>query len=200
MAGGPLRLPVQWVVRAADLEYRAYAGRLAGGTVRVGDEVVVLPSGARTRVAAVDDGSGAVEAAGAPLSVAVRLQDELDVARGALLVRAGEEPRSAREISATVCWLGDAPSRPRGRYLLKHTTSTVLAVLDTIHHTLEVEDLTERAGAEALSRNEIGRVTLRVSSELFFDPYAENRTTGSFILIDEATNETVGAGMIGDGG
>ena len=114
--------------------------------------------------------------------------------------RAGEEPRAARSIEATVCWLGDAPSRTRGRYLLKHTTSTVLAVLETIHHTLEVEDLSERTGAEALSRNEIGRVSVRVSSEVFCDPYAENRTTGSFILIDEATNETVGAGMIGDGG
>jgi sulfate adenylyltransferase large subunit len=199
LGAGPLRLPVQWVVRSQSLEHRSYAGQVAGGVVRVGDDVVVLPSGARTRVVGVDNGSGAVESAGAPLSVSIRLADELDVARGALIAPADAPPRAAREISATVCWLGEAPSRPRGRYLLKHTTSTVLAVLDAIDHTLEVEDLSQRGGAEALSRNEIGRVRLRVSSELFFDRYADNRTTGSFILIDEATNETVGAGMILDG-
>ena len=98
-----------------------------------------------------------------------------------------------------MCWLGEEASKPRGRYVLKHMTSTVRAVLDTIHHTLEVERLEERAGADCLTRNEIGRVTLRVSEELFFDRYADNRVTGSFILVDEATNETVGAGMI-DGG
>jgi sulfate adenylyltransferase large subunit len=198
LAGGPLRLPVQWVVRDQESEHRGYAGRLAGGTVRVGDEVVVLPAGTSTRVSAVD-APGPVDAAGAPLSVAVQLEDELDVARGSLIHRAGEAPRSGREIDATLCWLGEAHSVPRGRYLLKHTTSTVRAVLDTIHNTLAVEDLTERPDADNLSRNEIGRVTLRTSAELHFDRYAENRTTGSFILVDEATNETVGAGMI-DGG
>jgi sulfate adenylyltransferase large subunit len=199
LADGPLRLPVQWVVRDQESEHRGYAGQLASGTVRVGDEVVVLPAGTASRVTAVDAPSGPVEAAGAPLSVAVQLADQLDVARGSLIHRAGEAPRSGREIEATVCWLGDARSVPRGRYLLKHMTSTVRAVLDTIHHTLAVEDLTERPDADSLSRNEIGRVTLRTSAELHFDRYADNRTTGSFILIDEATNETVGAGMIDDG-
>jgi sulfate adenylyltransferase large subunit len=199
LADGPLRLPVQWVVRDQGSEYRGYAGQLASGTVRVGDEVVVLPSATSSRVAAVDAPSGSVEEAGAPLSIAVQLEDQLDVARGAMIVRAGEAPRSGREIEATVCWLGEEASRPRGVYGLKHTSTTVRAVLDTIHHTLEVEQLTERPDADSLSRNEIGRVTLRTSAELFFDRYADNRTTGSFILIDEATNETVGAGMIDDG-
>jgi len=199
LAGGPLRLPVQWVVRDQESEHRGYAGQLAGGTVQVGDEVVVLPAGTGSRVSAIDAPSGPVESAGAPLSIAVQLEDQLDVARGAMIVRAAERPRSGREIDATLCWLGEEASKPRGRYLLKHTTATVRAVLDTIHHTLEVEKLDERPDADSLSRNEIGRVTLRVSSELFFDRYADNRTTGSFILIDEATNETVGAGMIDDG-
>jgi len=199
LAGGPLRLPVQWVVRDQQIEHRGYAGQLAGGIVQVGDEVVVLPAGTSSRVAAIDAPSGSVEAAGAPLSIAVQLEDQLDVARGAMIVRAGEAPRSGREIDATVCWVGEAQSQPRGRYLLKHTTSTVRAVLDTIHHTLEVEQLTERPDADSLSRNEIGRVTLRTSAPLYFDRYADNRTTGSFILVDEATNETVGAGMIDDG-
>jgi sulfate adenylyltransferase subunit 1 len=192
VAGGPLRLPVQWVVRAADIEHRGYAGQLASGTVRVGDEVVVLPARTTSRIASITP----ADVVGAPLSVSVELEDELDVARGALIVRAGEEPRASREITATLCWLGEAASQPRGRYLLKHMTSTVRAILDTIHHTLEVERLEEREGADCLTRNEIGRVTLRVADELFFDPYRDNRTTGSFILIDEATNETVGAGMI----
>jgi bifunctional enzyme CysN/CysC len=192
VAGGPLRLPVQWVIREPSLEHRAYAGRLASGTVRAGDEVVVLPSRTSSRIASVipDD------VVGAPLSVSVELEDDLDVARGSLIVRPGEEPAGAREFSATLCWLGEAASQPRGRYLLKHMTSTVRAVIDTIHHTLEVERLEERGGADCLTRNEIGRVTLRVSESLFFDPYRVNRTTGSFILIDEASNETVGAGMI----
>jgi bifunctional enzyme CysN/CysC len=198
-AGGPLRLPIQWVIRAPEQEHRGYAGQLASGSVRAGDEVVVLPAGTATTIASVSGPEGEVEAADAPLSVAVALADELDVARGDLICRAGEEPRAAREITATLCWLGEAQSRPRGRYLLKHTTSTVRAVLEEIHHTLEVERLTERTGADCLGRNEIGRVTLRTSAELRFDPYAENRTMGSFILIDEATNETVGAGMIDDG-
>jgi sulfate adenylyltransferase large subunit len=192
VAGGPLRLPVQWVIREASLEHRSYAGALASGTLHVGDEVVVLPARVTTRV----DSITPADVVGAPLSVSVELADELDVARGSLLVRAGEEPSSSREITATLCWLGEAVSQPRGRYLLKHMTSTVRAVVDTIHHTLEVERLEERGGADCLTRNEIGRVTLRVSEPLYFDPYRVNRTTGSFILIDEASNETVGAGMI----
>jgi bifunctional enzyme CysN/CysC len=192
VAGGPLRLPVQWVIRSQALEHRSYAGQLASGTAHVGEEVVVLPARLRTRIASISP----ADVVGAPLSVSVELEDELDVARGSLIVRPGEEPSASREISATLCWLGEAASVPRGRYLLKHMTSTVRGVLDTIHHTLEVETLSERADTDSLSRNEIGRVTLRVSDELFFDPYRVNRVTGSFILIDEATNETVGAGMI----
>ncbi len=198
LADGPLRLPVQWVVRHQESEHRGYAGQLAGGTVRVGDEVVVLPAGTSSRVSAIDAPAGSVDAAGAPLSVAVQLEDQLDVARGSMIARPAEAPRSGREIDATICWVGEEASR-RGPYGLKHTTATVRAVLDTIHHTLEVEQLSERPDADSLSRNEIGRVTLRTSAELFFDRYSDNRTTGSFILIDEATNETVGAGMIDDG-
>ena len=154
----------------------------------------------RSRVSAIDAPSGTVEAAGAPLSIAVRLEDQLDVARGAMIARAGEAPRSGREIDATrlLARRGAQPARA-GATCSSTPRRTVRAVLDTIHHTLEVEQLTERPDADCLSRNEIGRVTLRTSAELFFDRYADNRTTGSFILIDEATNETVGAGMIDDG-
>jgi bifunctional enzyme CysN/CysC len=196
LAAAPLRLPVQYVLR--DEDGRAYAGRLAGGTVRVGEQVVVLPSGLTTRIAAVEGPDGPVEAAPAPLSIAVRLEDELDAGRGALICRPGEAPLTARDVVATVCWLGENPARLGGRYLIKHLTRTERARLEEIHHTLHVEDLAERVGADSLGRNEIGRVALRVSAELLYDPYAANRETGAFILIDEGTNETVGAGMLAD--
>jgi bifunctional enzyme CysN/CysC len=196
VADAPLRLPVQYVIR--DDESRAYAGQLAAGTVRAGDEVVVLPSGVTTRVAALEGPDRPLEEAPAPLSVAVRLEDDVDAGRGTLLVRPGEEPLAGRDVEATLCWLGDDPARLGGRYLIKHTTRTERARLEVIHHTLHVEDLEERPGADALGRNDIGRVSLRVSAELRYDPYTVNRHTGAFILIDEATNETIGGGMLLD--
>jgi bifunctional enzyme CysN/CysC len=196
VAGAPLRLPVQYVIREG--EGRAYAGQLAGGTVAVGQEVVVLPAGVRTRVAAVETPSGPAAAAPAPLSVAVRLEDEIDAGRGALIAAVDAPPLAARDVTATLCWLGESPARTGGRYLLKHTTRSERARLEAIHHTLRVETLEPRMGADQLGLNEIGRVSLRTSADLHFDPYAVNRSTGAFILIDEATNETVGAGMLDD--
>jgi sulfate adenylyltransferase large subunit len=197
VADAPLRLPVQYVIRDG-AGPRAYAGQLAGGTIRAGDEVVVLPSGLTTRVADVEGPDGPLEQAPAPLSVSVRLEDEVDAGRGTLLVRPGEEPLAGRDVEATMCWLGENPARLGGRYLIKHTTRTERARLEVIHHTLHVEDLAERPGADALGRNDIGRVSLRVSADLRYDPYAVNRHTGAFILIDEASNETVGGGMLDD--
>jgi sulfate adenylyltransferase large subunit len=178
IADGPARLPVQLVIR--DGEQRRYAGRLAAGALRPGDEVVVLPSGLRTRVSAVEGAGGAREEAFAPLSVTIGLEDDLDVSRGDLIATADAAPEPVRELEATVIWFGDAPARPGGRYLLKHTTRTVRAKLD----------------AAALELNDIGAVRLRLGEPVMADPYAEVRTTGAFILIDEASNETVGAGMV----
>ena len=196
VAGG-LRFPVQYVIRTG--EQRAYAGQLAGGTVRPGDDVVVLPGGLPTRVAGVEGPSGPLEHAVAPLSVAVTLEGELDVGRGSMLCGAAEPPRSARDIEATVCWMGESPGRPGGRYVLKHTTRSERARLEVVHETLDVATLSTRPGGDSLGLNDIGRVTVRCASELVFDPYAVNRNTGAFILIDEATNDTVAAGMIIDG-
>jgi bifunctional enzyme CysN/CysC len=196
LAAGPLRLPVQFVIRSG--ERRAYAGQLAGGSVRAGDEVVVLPGGLTTRVAAVEGPAGPLEAAGAPLSVAVSLDDELDAGRGALICPADSRPVASRDVEATVCWMGESPARVGGRYLLKHTTRTERARLEIVRETLDVATLSSRPGADSLGLNDIARVSLRCASELVSDPYAENRTTGAFILIDEATNDTVGAGMIAD--
>jgi bifunctional enzyme CysN/CysC len=191
---GPLRLPVQYVIRTG--EQRAYAGQLAGGIVRLGDEVVVLPAGLATRVAAVEGPAGPLDAAAAPLSVALRLENELDVGRGAMICRPEERPHAARELEATVCWMGESAARPGGRYVLKHTTRTERARLELIEETLDVATLTARPGGDSLGLNEIARVRLRCAGELTFDAYAGNRTTGAFILIDEMTNETVAAGMI----
>jgi bifunctional enzyme CysN/CysC len=194
LAAAPLRLPVQYVIRAG--EQRAYAGQLAGGSVRLGDEVVVLPGGLSSRVTAIEGPGGPLESASAPLSVAVSLEDELDVGRGALICPPAERPVVARELEATLCWLGESPGRAGGRYLLKHTTRCERARLEAVRETLDVATLTGKPGGDSLGLNDIARVSLRCASELAFDPYTENRWTGAFILIDEATNDTVGAGMI----
>jgi sulfate adenylyltransferase subunit 1 (EFTu-like GTPase family) len=192
-ADGPARLPIQYVIRHGD--ERHYAGRLASGTLRAGDEVVVLPSGARSRVARVLGPRGEAADAAAPASVSIVLEDEVDVGRGDMIARASEAPTPSRELAATLCWLGDAPARAGGTYLLKHTTRTVRAKLDAIEDRLDVTTF-ERAPAAELELNAIGRVRLRLGGELAADPYAISRATGAFILIDEATNDTVGAGMV----
>ena len=193
-ADGPSRLPVQYVIRGGSA--RLYAGRLASGTLRAGDEVVVLPSGARTTVTEVRGPRGELADAAAPVSVSVALADELDVGRGDMIAAASEPPAAARELDATVCWLGDAPARPGATYLLKHTTRTVRAKLDAITDRLDVTTLA-REPATVLELNAIGRVRLRTGAEVMADPYGVSRATGAFILIDEATNDTVGAGMVG---
>jgi sulfate adenylyltransferase large subunit len=190
LADGPARLPVQYVIRA-DGE-RWYAGRLASGTLEIGDEILVLPSGTRTRVRAFEDGG---DRAAAPRSIAVALTDDLDVGRGEVLARSAEAPRPVRELTATVCWLGDAPAHPGDRYLIKHTTRSVPARLEGIEHRLDVTTLAHEP-ADELALNAIGRVRLRLGAPIVPDRYGHVRATGSFIVIDEATNDTVGAGMV----
>ena len=196
-----LRFPVQWVIRPQSLEhpdYRGYAGQLAGGVLRAGDEVVVLPGGRRTRVAAVETYDGELDEAFPPMSVIVRLADDLDVGRGDLLCRPGDAPAPSRELVADLCWMAEAPLRAGGRYAIKHTTRSARAVVDAIEHRVDVHTLDPVPGPDALGLNDIGRVRLRMSAPLVADTYARNRATGSFVLIDEATNDTVGAGMIAE--
>jgi bifunctional enzyme CysN/CysC len=196
-----LRFPVQWVIRPQSVEhhdYRGYAGQVAGGVLRAGDEVVVLPSGRRTRVAAVETPDGELGEAFPPMSATVRLADDLDVGRGDMLCRPGDAPAPSRELTADVCWMAEAPLRPGGRYALKHTTRSARAVVDAIEHRVDVPTLGTVPDPEELGLNDIGRVRLRISAPLIADPYARNRTTGSFILVDETTNDTVGAGMIAE--
>jgi bifunctional enzyme CysN/CysC len=193
------RFPVQWVVRPMSDEhhdYRGYAGQVASGVFRVGDDVVVLPSGIETRVAGIETYDGPVEEAFPPLSVTLLLEDDLDVSRGDMICRPHNRPIEAREVEAMVCWMSERPLQPAGRYRIKHTTRTALAKADELRYRIDVNTLHRHEDASGLSLNEIGRLRLRLSSPLFLDEYRRNRTTGSFILIDESTNDTVGAGMV----
>jgi len=210
----PARFPVQWVIRpgagiaagvnrnapagagAADPDYRGYAGQLASGALRRGDEVAVLPGGGRTRIAAIDTYDGELEEAMAPMSLTLRLEDELDISRGELICRPEEAATVGRELEADVCWMTDRALRPGGRYVLKQTSRMATAIVDRIEDVVDVHTLKRTQPAEELALNDIGRVHLRTSVELAFDPYTSNRRTGSFILIDQDSNETVGAGLI----
>jgi sulfate adenylyltransferase large subunit len=193
---GELRFPVQTVIHH---DGRHYAGRVASGAVSAGDEVVVLPSGRTTRVAAVETADGELERAAPPLSVTLRLEDELDVSRGDLIAHPADAPSPSRELEATVCWMSERPLVRGARYRLKHTTRTVPARVEAIDGRIDVNTLAEDEASE-LRLNDLGRVRLRLGAEVLADPYTRNRATGSFILIEESTNDTAGAGMVGEAG
>src|SRR4051794_34089227 len=190
------RFPVQWVIRDPRSDYRGYAGQVAGGTWRAGDDVLLLPSGARTRVRSVEDFDGELEAGYPPMSVTLRLEGEGGVARGDMIWRPHNHPELSRELDAIVCWMSDKPATEGTRYVFKHTTRSGHCVLSEVVHRIAVDTLHRDETVSELALNEIGRVTLRTSVPVVFDPYRRSRTTGSMILIDEATNDTVGAVMI----
>jgi bifunctional enzyme CysN/CysC len=188
------RFPVQWVIRPMADEhhdYRGYAGQVAGGVWRAGDDVVVLPSGRRTTVAAVEPDRGVPG-----MSVTIRLADDVDVSRGDMLADPEQPPTVARELEATVCWMAEKPLEPRTRLVVKQTTRSVRAIADELVSVIDIHTLEDRPSPERLELNDIARVRFRLAEPLAVDPYAENRATGAFILIDEATNDTVGAGMV----
>jgi bifunctional enzyme CysN/CysC len=194
-----MRFPVQYVIRPmsdAHHDYRGYAGQVAGGVMRPGDDVVVLPDKLRSRIASIDTYNGPVEEAFTGMSVTVRLADDLDVSRGDMIVRAGDEPSTSQDVEAIVCWMVDQPLRHGGRYAIKHTTRWARAMVAELTYRLDINTLSKDESATELGLNEIGRVRLRITAPLMHDPYTENRLTGSFILVDEATNVTAGAGMI----
>ena len=191
-----LRLPIQWVARPKDGNRRVYTGQVAAGTLRAGDEVVVLPAGQTTTVVSVDTLDADAAEAVPPMSVGVTLADDLDVGRGDLLAAPGDGPPAARELDTTVCWMAEQPLVPGRRYALKHTTRTVRATVQAIVDRWDPETLEVHADPSALALNDIGRVTLRTSSPVLADPYRRNGVTGAFILIDEHSNETVGAGIV----
>jgi bifunctional enzyme CysN/CysC len=195
-----VRFPVQYVIRPmndAHHDYRGYAGTVAGGVLKAGDEVVVLPSGFTTTIASIDAFEGPVDEAFPPMAVTVTLADDLDVSRGDLICRPHNRPIVGQDVDAMVCWLTEqAVLAPGGKLAIKHTTRSARVLVRELQYRLDVNTLHRDESATTLQLNDIGRVTLRATQPLFFDEYRRNRATGSFILVDEGTNATVGAGMI----
>ena len=194
------RFPVQYVLRPNNddhHDYRGYAGRVAAGVFKPGDEVMVLPSGFSTKIKRIDTFDGPVEGAFAPMSVTMLLEDEIDISRGDMICRPHNQPTSSQDIDAMVCWLTEASSLSTNTKLaIKHTTRTARALVKDVQYRLDINTLHRDDESTSLGLNEMGRVSLRTTVPLFFDEYRRSRETGSFILIDEATNSTVGAGMI----
>ncbi|HET8683289.1 MAG TPA: GTP-binding protein [Micromonosporaceae bacterium] len=195
-----VRFPVQYVVRpqsSTHRDYRGYAGQVASGVLKPGDEVVALPSGFTSTITAVETADGPLDEAFPPLSVTIRLADDIDISRGDMIARPHNAPTPTQDVDALVCWMDETrPLAVGSRYVLKHTTRTVRTIVRGVQYRLDINTLHRDHGAAGLALNEIGRVTLRTTQPLLADPYHRNRTTGSFILIDEATNRTVGAAII----
>ncbi|WP_407924628.1 elongation factor 1-alpha C-terminal domain-related protein, partial [Catellatospora vulcania] len=194
-----VRFPVQYVIRPQSTtvtDYRGYAGQVASGILKPGDEVMVLPSGMTTRIAGIDTADGPVAEAFPPMSVTVRLEDEIDISRGDMICRPHNTPTPAQDIEALVCWMDDRPLTVGAKYAVKHTTRTARAIVKGLQYRLDVNTLHRDETATQLGLNDIGRIRLRTTIPLMADEYRRNRTTGGFIIIDEATNRTVAAGMI----
>ena len=193
------RFPVQYVVRPMTEkfhDYRGYAGRVSGGIFKSGDEVTLLPSGFRSKVRSVDTMDGSVEEAFAPMSVCITLEDDLDLSRGDMIVRENNQPTATQDLDIMVCWMGEKPLMPNGKYAIKHTTKDARCIVKEIRYKVNINTLHRDEEDKNIGMNDIGRITLRTTAPLFIDRYSRNRITGSVILIDEATNYTVGAGMV----
>ena len=193
------RFPVQYVIRPltdAHHDYRGYAGRVASGIFRKGDEVLLLPSGFTTRIRRIDTYDGELEEAVPPMSVTLLLEDDFDLGRGDMIVREHNKPEVTQDVEVMICWFSDRPLQPNGKYILKHTGSEVRCIIREVRYKLDIKTLSRNQHDLNIGMNDIARVFLRTTRPLFTDSYRKNRTTGSLILIDEATNETAGAGMI----
>lgn len=193
------RFPVQYVVRPKSdqyHDYRGYAGRVAGGVLKPGDEVMALPSGLTSKIAGIDLFDQEIKEAFPPMSVTIRLEDDIDISRGDMICRPQNAPKPSQDVDAMVCWMTNQPLQPRQKLAIKHTTRTGRALVKDIQYRLDVNTLHRDQETKTLDLNEIGRVQLRTTVPLLCDPYSKNRSTGSFILIDESSGVTVGAGMI----
>ncbi|HEY1817360.1 MAG TPA: GTP-binding protein [Kofleriaceae bacterium] len=194
-----VRFPVQWVIRPQSDEhpdYRGYAGQVAGGVLKPGDEVVILPSGRETTIASIEQAGVPIDAAFAPMSVTLHLTDDVDVSRGDMICRPNNRAHVAQDLDAMICWMTDKPLATKNRYALKHTTRWTRAIVTELMYRLDVNTGHRVQDATQLALNDLGRIRLRTTTPVIYDSYARNRTTGSFILVDEATNETVAAGML----
>jgi len=193
------RFPVQTVIRPKSddyHDYRGYAGRIAGGVFKPGDDIIVLPSGLTSKVKSIETFDGPIEEAFAPMSVVMRLEDDIDISRGDMIVRTNNQPEPEQDVEVMMCWLNNSKPRPRAKYILKHTTNESKAMLKEIRYKLDVNTMHRNEQDKEIGMNDICRVQLRSTKPLLVDPYRKNRITGSLVLIDEGTNETVAAGMV----
>jgi sulfate adenylyltransferase subunit 1 len=193
------RFPVQYVIRPESEEfhdYRGYAGQVAGGIFHPGDQVMVLPSRMVSEIASIDTLGGALSETHPPMSVTITLKDDLDISRGDMIAGLQDIPQERSDIVAMICWMNPRPMQIKAKYALKHTTKDVRCIIQDIDYVLNISTLDKISEVETVKMNDIARIRLRTTKPLFFDPYKINRITGSLILIDEATNETVAAGMI----
>jgi len=193
------RFPVQYVIRPHSDEYhdfRGYAGRIAGGVYKPGDEVVALPSGFTSRIKEITTSDGPLDEAFAPMSVTLQLEDEIDISRGDMIVRTNNRPEVGQDIDMMICWMNEKPLMPNGKYAVKHTTNDVRCLVRNIQYKVDINTLHRNESDKEVGMNDIARITIRTTKPLLFDRYQRNRITGSLVLIDEGTNETVAAGMI----
>lgn len=193
------RFPVQYVIRPQSEQYhdyRAYAGRIDGGLFRVGDSVKIFPSGFESKIKSIDTLNEKLDAAFAPQSVAMTLDDDIDISRGDMIVKTNNLPEAGQDISAMISWFNERPLQLRGKYALKHTTNDVKCMITDVLYKMDINSLERNFDDKTVKMNDIARIDLRTTKPIFYDSYRTNRNTGSFILVDEGTNETVGAGMI----
>lgn len=193
------RFPVQYVIRPQNDEYhdyRGYAGKVEGGTFRPGDEVVALPSGFTSKIKSIDTLDGPLDEAFPPMSVTVTLEDNIDISRGDMLVKTLNQPTVSQDIELMICWLNDKKLIPNGKYVIKHTTKEARCIVKEVRYKVDINTLHKIEDEKSIGLNDIGRILIRTTSPLYYDSYKKNRTTGSVIIIDEFTNETLAAGMI----
>ena len=193
------RFPVQYVIRPYNDEYhdyRGYAGRVAGGIFKKGDQVMLLPSGFTTRISKIETFDGELEEAFPPMSVTMHIEEDFDVSRGDMIVRVNNVPRQEQEVDLMICWFNEKPLQERGKYILRHTTKEARCIIREVRYRMDVNTLHRDMNSKQINMNDIARISIRSTLPLFVDPYNKNRITGSVILIDEGTNETVAAGMV----
>tara|TARA_B100001741_G_scaffold312787_1_gene317013 strand:+ start:989 stop:2257 length:1269 start_codon:yes stop_codon:yes gene_type:complete len=193
------RFPVQYVIRPQSKEYpdyRGYAGRIAGGVFKAGDKIKILPSGIDSTIKSIDTYNGKIEEAFAPMSVCITLEDDIDISRGDMLVREHNQPEISQEMDLMICWMNSKKLIVRGKYTIKHTSQTSRCIIKEVRYKMDINTLHRIEDENEIGLNDIGRIAIKTTKPLFFDKYSRNRNTGSVIIIDEATNETVGAGMI----
>ena len=193
------RFPVQYVIRPQTKEYpdyRGYAGRIAGGVFKAGDKVKVLPSGIDSKIKSIDTYNGTIEEAFAPMSVCITLEDDVDISRGDMLVREHNQPEIGQELDLMICWMNSKKLIVRGKYTIKHTSQTARCIIKEVRYKMDINTLHRIEDNKEIGLNDIGRIAIKTTKPIFYDKYSRNRNTGSVIIIDEASNETVGAGMI----